>query len=1099
MSEKSRSLVFVKDKELAWVPGVQTQEVNDKKKGRCAVVEIWNFPDEQSIVCDNGRSAKGHTEKQVPLKEYIASVLPLQNVDNNGNIIEFPDMVELPYLHEAGILFNLKLRHLRNKPYTRTGDIIIAINPFQWFTDLYTEKKRTYYSNRIVWQDSGEVDPRKSMEPHVYETSSLVYKGLAFEKQDQSILVSGESGAGKTETVKICMNHIASVQRGPVAMTGDDSFSDPVVDRVLQSNPLLETFGNAKTTRNDNSSRFGKYLQLQFEDDAKNAPIIDKSKSHCFLAGSKCDVYLLEKNRITGHEPAERTYHVFYQMCAAPDNEKAFFWPYIQGKTELDFKYVGQSPPNTLIEGMTDEAHFINTKRVLELIEVKGDILKTLYVAVCGSLMCGNITFGQKGDDASELTSKDEANELANLIGVSFDDLSKAFTERTMKTRNETYKVPLKKEVAKESCDAFAKEIYNKLFLWLVVQINNATSAEKNYSKSDTIEYGVIGLLDIFGFESFKINRFEQLCINYANEKLQQKFTEDIFQSVQQEYEAEGIELAEISYDDNSDVLDLIESRGGLCAMLNEECVRPKGNDETFVNKALSANKNSPALIVNSMNRSSFGVHHYAGKVMYDAEGFVARNQDTLPVDLEECGLKSNNFIISKKPEEDEPAGGGGPKRSKSNLVGSTVWNKYKVQLASLMTNLRKTKSKYIRCVKPNKPKKANIMEHMSTVEQLRCAGVVAAVTITRSAFPNRLENETARLRFASMWDKAKYPVPNTDGMSEEQKLKAECEVLFTCALKEREEDGKQAFVCGKTRTYFRAGALEFLEANRAAGMDGQAVMAQKIIRGFLVRKKFAKLLNSKAEEERLAREAADREAREAAEKAAKEQAEAELKRQQEAAAAMGEKQKLQNEIDTAEQEKNKKLMEIKLRLEEAKTEAESLLEQTSSEAQTLLLEPKKQAAAHKSKIEVNTKEIEYLQKENKKIKKEHSKVKKKFDELANNNKKLMEQNEKAGGLFGSENDGAVSVHKKNEMLQEELEVVKKDHKQLKEDVQAKQKEYMNTAEARLEFQKTMARILNLIQDNCKDVQLIEDTVCLAFDCERESKIRMAGLEAEFG
>jgi len=568
---------------------------------------------------------------------------------------------------------------------------------------------------------------------------------------------------------------------------------------------------------------------------------------------------------------------------------------------------------------------------------------------------------------------------------------------------------------------------------------------------------------------------------------------------VQAEYEAEGIELAEISYDDNSDVLDLIESRGGLCAMLNEECVRPKGNDETFVNKALSANKNSPALIVNSMNRRSFGVHHYAGKVLYDAEGFVARNQDTLPIDLEECGEKSSNPIIAKKVEAPAPAKASkGPKRSKSNLVGSTVWNKYKVQLASLMTNLRKTKSKYIRCIKPNKPKKPNIMEHMSTVEQLRCAGVVAAVTITRSAFPNRLDNETARLRYASMWDKVAYPMPNVDGMSDPEKLKAENEVLFTCALKEREEDGKKAFVIGKTRTYFRAGALEFLEANRAAGMDGQAVMAQKIIRGFLVRRQFAHLLNKKAAEEAEARAAKEREAREKAEREAKEKAEREMKKQQEVAAAMGAKQKLQNQIEEAERAYKSEINKAKLRREEAKSDVEDLQESTSEDARKLLLEPKKQAAFAKSKIDMNSKEIEYLKKDHKKLKKTFGKVKKKFDELAKNNRMLMEQNERAGGMFGSENDGAIGIHKKNEILQEELEVVKKDHKQLKEDVQAKQKEYMNTAEGRLEFQKGMARILTLIQDGCRDHNLVEDTTNLAYEVERESKLRLAEIEAEF-
>jgi myosin V len=203
-------------------------------------------------------------------------------------------------VNQAGILYNLKRRHKEGHPYTRTGDIIIAINPFQWFTEIYTDAVRTRFSNKLVWQDHGETDPRTMVEPHVYETSSLSYKGLAFHQVDQSILVSGESGAGKTETVKIAMNHMASVQRGPISETGNDKFEDPVVNRVLQSNPLLESFGNAKTTRNDNSSRFGKYVQLQFDCTDIVPGQIDRSKSRCHLGGSKCEAYLLEKNRVTG-------------------------------------------------------------------------------------------------------------------------------------------------------------------------------------------------------------------------------------------------------------------------------------------------------------------------------------------------------------------------------------------------------------------------------------------------------------------------------------------------------------------------------------------------------------------------------------------------------------------------------------------------------------------------------------------------------------------------------------------------------------------------------------------------------------------------------
>jgi myosin V len=625
---------------------------------------------------------------------------------------------------------------MTGNPYTRTGDIVIACNPFQWFNDLYTEKKRVYYSNRLVWEDHGEKDAREGMEPHVYEVSALSYKGLAFGGNDQSILVSGESGAGKTETVKICMNHMASVQQGP--SKGGSNELDPVVQRVVDSNPLLESFGNASTRRNDNSSRFGKYLQLQFDNSqAATMAFGDKTESKCKLAGSSCEVYLLEKNRVVGHDPEERTYHIFYQLLAAPDSEKAAIWSKLKGTNFDSFKYIGNTK-TTKIEGMTDAQHYECTVKTLKLINVAGDKLRAMFRAIAAVLQVGNLTFKDKGGDSdkSECNTMAELKDLSELMGVSTEDLVLSFTERTMKTKTETYKVPLNKENAKDACDAFAKEVYGKLFLWLVGEINAATCAEDNYKDGTMTKFGIIGLLDIFGFESFVVNRFEQLCINYANEKLQQKFTEDIFRSVQEEYESEGIELAEIWYDDNTDVLDLIESRTGLLALLNEECVRPKGNDQDFVQKALQQNKKSSCLIINKMDRMSFGIHHYAGKVMYDADGFVGRNQDTLPTDLGDLCKKSDNFVIANDVEAPSVSEGRkAPARQKSNLVAPTVWGKYKTQLMSLMSSLHKTNSRYIRCIKPNMKKVPVLLEHLPTVEQLRCAGVVAAVTLSRSAF----------------------------------------------------------------------------------------------------------------------------------------------------------------------------------------------------------------------------------------------------------------------------------------------------------------------------------------------------------------------------
>jgi myosin-5 len=847
MGEEKSSYVFIRDPEYAWIPAVKVSS-DDKK----ALVKVPQYANEQATICDGGDSAKGWEEEEVPLKDYNRGVLPMQNSGPNGHLKSYPDMVNLPFLHEAGLLYNLKERHGSGKPYTRTGDIIIAVNPFQWFKEIYTEKVRARYARVLVW-DNDDGDPRNQVEPHVYETSALSYKGLAFDGNDQSILVSGESGAGKTETVKICMNHMASCQQGPSKASSEMS---PVVQRILESNPLLEAFGNAKTVRNDNSSRFGKYIQLQFDmGDKGQREYRSRTEATCVLAGSKCDAYLLEKNRVIGHESEERTFHIFYQIVAAKDKTK--YWSKLAGTTNESFKYVGKTQTDT-IEGMKDGDHFVNTVRVLEEIGVTGDTLMTLIQAIIMVLQLGNITFqpDPKDEERSLVSSKKEFSDLCELMCIPEVSFEAALTERTMKTRNETYKVPLNSQKAREATDSFAKEIYGRAFLWLVRAINDATAAELNYKSGTMSEFGIIGLLDIFGFESFVRNRYEQLCINYCNEKLQAKFTEDIFRSVQEEYEREGIPLDEITYDDNSDVLNLIESKTGLLAMLNEECVRPKGSDQAFVQKAIAGNKKSPCLFENRMNRCGFGIHHYAGKVMYDADGFVESNQDTLPTDLAEAALLSSNVILAKHMSNDscqnfESKSAGpssepkrsAPKRAKSNIVAPTVWTKYKAQLSSLMAKLKQTNSRYIRCVKPNKPKKPVLMEHLGTIEQLRCAGVVAAVTLSRSAFPNRLENDVVRFKFWQLWDKDAFPSKASSDMSPSEKAKYECEAMLTCALKPLVEINPKTgkpytiFLVGKTRSYFKTGVLEFLESHRSSGLDKYAVEIQKLHADFSLEK----------------------------------------------------------------------------------------------------------------------------------------------------------------------------------------------------------------------------------------------------------------------
>ena len=975
--------------------------------------------------------------------------------------------------------------------------------------DLYTEKKRTYYSNRLVWEHA-DGDPRQVMEPHVYEVSALSYRGLAFDGEDQSILVSGESGAGKTETVKICLNHIASVQRGKVhggAPLYDDAIAesgfDPVVQRVVESNPLLEAFGNAKTRRNDNSSRFGKYLQLQFHNKHTNNSS-NEYHSRCALVGSKCEVYLLEKNRVVGHDERERNFHIFYQLLCSSDADKTRFWSKLRGKDIGHFKYVGSNNHTTTIEGKTDAEHFQHTLQALELVGVKDEKLNHLMNAICVVLQLGNLGFGSIDADSSKVITKDELSDLADLMKVSEQDLVTSFTERTFSVKDgeEMHKVTLNAEAAQDACDALAKEIYQKSFLWLVNTINQATTAPSSIGSS----FGTIGLLDIFGFEAFEINRFEQLCINYANEKLQQKFTEDIFRNVQEEYRAEGIPLADIWYDDNTDVLDLIEGNTGLLALLNEECVRPKGNDKSFVQKALQRNTASPCLIVNRTDDMSFGINHYAGKVMYDAEMFVTRNNDTLPTDLQKCAEKSSNPIVSQPRSE----GGisrkntdnfvrGRPTRAESNIAAPTVWTKYKNQLHTLMRDLRKTRSRYIRCIKPNSEKKPKLFEHQPVVEQLRCAGVVAGITISRSSFPNRLDNAVCLARYSHMWDQYAFPSGKRNNMSVEEKRAEDCKALMKCALQNREvvENGRVVapFVVGKTRTYFRGGSLEFLESNRMRGLDAQAVTIQKAARGWLIRNSGKRSNQRKrfeeAERERLRREEEAQLARLAKESEAR-RAEAQAEEQ----ALLAEIARVKKEIVQDDQQTSEALKKAQAEKDEFEKENADLVKKTDEDARRKANEPKRILAQQEKILEEQRKMIEMLKRENKKAQKEQDRWIEKVNGVDFNLSRLLESTSNFEALYGEESGEFAKINGKSESLRSTLAKEKALHEDLRTKVQKAQDDYMTQAEARLELQKTLAHILEKVQDGkIRDRQVIEQAVIIALECEADAKAEMAGLK----
>ncbi|CAH0482711.1 unnamed protein product [Peronospora belbahrii] len=784
------AMVWVPHNDYVWKKAVVMRRLDD---GKCAQVRLQPNDDGEWNQDDGVEKVVNIREIARLAGEVSDEAMPICNVfDADGA----NDMCTLNHLHEPAVLRNLELRFAKKIPYTYTGAICIAVNPYQWL-DLY---------GRELYQQYLE-QPRDSLAPHPFALSATSYSDMKRTQVDQSILVSGESGAGKTETVKIMMNHLASI-------SGGGNHGTKVIDQVLQSNPLLESFGNAKTKRNDNSSRFGKFAQLQFD-------------SMGLLVGCLCDTYLLEKSRVVGQTEGERNYHIFYQIFCLPENRKKELK--LSGDV-TSYKYVTEGADAELT-GIDDVQCLKETQDALDTIGISTEEQNAIFEIVAAILNLGEVEFAPNANDSekSHVSNEDIVDNIGALLRTESAALHSTLLERSITAGSESYTIPLNAEQASDLRDALAKGMYTQLFDWLVHRINKAICSTNNVKTH-------IGLLDIFGFESFDQNGFEQLCINYANEKLQQKFNSDVFKDVQQEYVDEGIPLTLVTFEDNQPILDLIEGRMGIVSMLNEEVLRPQATDSTFVSKVLDACSDHPSIEKNRINPLEFTIHHYAGDVTYNGTGFLEKNKDTLPTDMVQLLSGSRNSVISGifTPAQASTRNTRGKKgkegRQKGFLVGNTIAGAFRKQLSELMLTINKTSSQYVRCIKPNANKSAVEFNRVMIVEQLRCAGVIAAIRISRAAFPNRLPLVEFQQRFQIICPSAMRDAEPCD--------------MVAGLLKELVPDiattmQNTKFAVGKTKVYFSSGLLQRLEDRRNVILKDHAILLQKTLHGYVYRKRF--------------------------------------------------------------------------------------------------------------------------------------------------------------------------------------------------------------------------------------------------------------------
>lgn len=699
------------------------------------------------------------------------------------------DMIRLGDLNEAGILRNLLIRYRDHLIYTYTGSILVAVNPYQLLSIYSSEHIRQYTNKKI-----GE------MPPHIFAIADNCYFNMKRNNRDQCCIISGESGAGKTESTKLILQFLA-------AISGQHSW---IEQQVLEATPILEAFGNAKTIRNDNSSRFGKYIDIHFN-------------KRGAIEGAKIEQYLLEKSRVCRQAPDERNYHVFYCMLEGMNEEEKKKLGLGQA---ADYNYLAMGNCITC-EGRVDSQEYANIRSAMKVLMFTDtenwEILKLLAAILhMGNLQYEARTF--ENLDACEVLFSPSLATAASHLEVNPPDLMSCLTSRTLITRGETVSTPLSREQALDVRDAFVKGIYGRLFVWIVEKINAAIY--KPPSQEVTNSRRSIGLLDIFGFENFTVNSFEQLCINFANEHLQQFFVRHVFKLEQEEYDLESIDWLHIEFTDNQEALDMIANRPmNVISLIDEESKFPKGTDATMLHKLNSQHRlNANYVPPKNSHETQFGINHFAGIVYYESQGFLEKNRDTLHGDIIQLVHSSRNKFVKQIFQADVAMGAETRKRS------PTLSSQFKRSLELLMRTLGACQPFFVRCIKPNEFKKPMLFDRHLCVRQLRYSGMMETIRIRHAGYP-------IRYSFVEFVERYRVLLPGVKPAYKQDDLQGTCQRMAEAVLGTHDD-----WQIGKTKIFLKDHHDMLLEVERDKAITDRVILLQKVIRGFKDRSNFLRL-----------------------------------------------------------------------------------------------------------------------------------------------------------------------------------------------------------------------------------------------------------------
>ncbi|KAF8772017.1 myosin heavy chain, non-muscle-like isoform X2 [Argiope bruennichi] len=714
------------------------------------------------------------------------------------------DMAELTCLNEPSVLYNLKDRYYSGLIYTYSGLFCVVVNPYKKLP-IYTEKVIELYKGK----------KRHEVPPHIFAVTDGAYRSMLQDREDQSILCTGESGAGKTENTKKVIQYLAYVASSK-PRSSSASHSGELEQQLLQANPILEAFGNAKTVKNDNSSRFGKFIRINFD-------------ASGFIAGANIETYLLEKSRAIRQAKDERSFHIFYQLLqgSSAEEKKEFL---LEDPKNYSFLSNGHIP----VPGVDELQEFRATCNAMSIMGLQKEDLHSIFRVVSAVLLFGNMKFKQeRNSDQATLPDNTVAQKVSHLLGLNVTEMTKAFLKPRLKVGRDYVTKAQTKEQVEFAVEALSKACYEKMFKWLVTRINRSLDRTKRQGAS------FIGILDIAGFEIFELNSFEQLCINYTNEKLQQLFNHTMFVLEQEEYQREGIEWRFIDFGlDLQPTIDLIEKPMGILALLDEECWFPKATDRTFVDKLETAHAMHPKFVKSDFRGNcDFSIIHYAGKVNYLATQWLMKNMDPLNDNVVSLLQTSQDPFVVQIWKDADIVGMGvatlgdttfGARTRKGMF--RTVSQLYKEQLSKLMVTLRNTNPNFVRCIIPNHEKKAGKIDPPLVLDQLRCNGVLEGIRICRQGFPNRIPFQEFRQRYELLTPNA-IPKGFMDG-------KLACEKMIQAL-----DLDPNLYRVGQSKIFFRAGVLAHLEEERDMKISDLIVQFQACCRGLIARRNYQKRL----------------------------------------------------------------------------------------------------------------------------------------------------------------------------------------------------------------------------------------------------------------